>query len=220
MFDIFFCLLALFILMPAFFIVCIVLKVSGEGEIFYFQERVGQDQNLFKIWKFATMLKNSPNMGTGTITLKDDARVLPFGKILRLTKFNELPQLINVLRGDMSIIGPRPHAARDLEGIPEILKHKFLQAKPGLSGLGSIIFRSEDIILSKVADARLFYDGEIAPYKASLDIWYQENQNLKLYFTLIFYTIRVVLTKDTKFIFDTLPGIPKPNMKLGKFISA
>lgn len=218
-FDILFSLIALAAFMPVFIITCVLLRFTGEGEIFYFQERVGQGQTKFKIWKFSTMLKNSASMGTGTITLKDDPRVLPFGKILRQTKFNELPQLINVIKGDMSIIGPRPHAARDLDGIPEKLKAKFLRSKPGLSGLGSIVFRSEDSILSKVDDPRLFYDQEIAPYKAMLDVWYHENRTLKLYFILILYTLRVVITKDADFAFKALPSIPKPNKELGKFIN-
>ncbi len=101
-FDILFSGIALVVLSPLLIPIMIVLKVTGEGEIFYLQKRIGKDGKPFKIIKFATMLKNSPNIGTTTVTVKDDPRVLPFGKFLRKTKINELPQLINILKGDMS----------------------------------------------------------------------------------------------------------------------
>ena len=86
----------------------LILKLTGEGEIFYFQERVGLNNKTIKIFKFATMLKNSEQMGTGIYTAKNDPRILPFGNFLRKTKINELPQIINVLKNEMSFIGPRP----------------------------------------------------------------------------------------------------------------
>ena len=95
-FDIILSGLALLVLSPIFIIVIFILKLTGEGEIFFLQERIGKDGKLFKLYKFATMLKDSPNIGTGTITTKDDPRVLPVGKFLRKTKINELPQLLNI----------------------------------------------------------------------------------------------------------------------------
>ncbi len=100
--------LALLVLSPLMIPIAIGLVLTGEHEIFYFQSRVGRGGQMFKLFKFATMLKNSPNIGTGTITLKNDPRILPMGKFLRNTKINELPQLLNILRGDMSFVGPRP----------------------------------------------------------------------------------------------------------------
>ncbi len=99
---------ALCFLMPLLVPVILILLFTGEREVFYLQKRIGYRNRPFYIWKFATMLKNSPNIGTGEITLRNDPRVTPFGKVLRLTKINELPQIINVLKGDMSIVGPRP----------------------------------------------------------------------------------------------------------------
>ena len=107
-FDIFFSGLALLVLSPLFIILILILRFSGEGEIFFLQERIGKDNKPFMLFKFATMLKNSPHIGTGTITVKNDPRVLPIGKFLRKSKINELPQLINIFKGDMSSIGPRP----------------------------------------------------------------------------------------------------------------
>ena len=107
-FDIFFSGLALLFLSPLLVPIFIILKFSGEGEVFFLQERIGKGGDVFKLFKFATMLKDSPNIGTGTVTMKGDPRVLPVGKFLRKTKINELPQLLNIFFGDMSVIGPRP----------------------------------------------------------------------------------------------------------------
>ena len=106
--DITVSLFALTVLFPLFVPIMIILRVTAEGEVFYFQERIGLKNSRFHIWKFATMLKNSMNMGSGSITLKNDFRVTSIGKFLRKTKINELPQIINILKGDISLVGPRP----------------------------------------------------------------------------------------------------------------
>src|SRR6476661_5048952 len=99
---------ALIILSPILIPIMILLKLTGEHEIFYFQKRIGYHNKPFDIWKFATMMKDSPNIGTGEITLRNDPRVTSMGRFLRMSKINELPQIINVFKGDMSIVGPRP----------------------------------------------------------------------------------------------------------------
>ena len=106
--DIFVSLATLILLLPFFLPIIVILRFSGEGEVFYFQERYGINNSKFKIWKFATMLKNSMNMGTGSITLQNDPRVTRIGFYLRKSKINELPQIINILKGDISLVGPRP----------------------------------------------------------------------------------------------------------------
>jgi lipopolysaccharide/colanic/teichoic acid biosynthesis glycosyltransferase len=100
--------IALLVLMPLLLPVCILLRFTGEGEVFYAQTRIGLNGKTFKLLKFATMLKNSPQIGAGAITVTNDPRVLPIGRFLRKTKINELPQILNILLGDMSIVGPRP----------------------------------------------------------------------------------------------------------------
>ena len=110
--------LALVVLSPLLVPMVIALMLTGEGEIFFVQQRVGRGGEFFGLYKFATMLKDSPNIGTGTVTLKDDPRVLPLGKFLRKTKINELPQLLNIFVGDMSIIGPRPQTRRCFDAFP------------------------------------------------------------------------------------------------------
>ena len=107
-FDILFSSIALLLLIPLSIPIILILKLTGEGEIFFQQERIGKEGHKFRLLKFATMLKNSPNIGTGTVTIQGDPRVLPVGKFLRKTKINELPQLINIFVGNMSVIGPRP----------------------------------------------------------------------------------------------------------------
>ena len=129
--DIFLSGFGIIVLSPLLVIILPVLKLTGEGEILFFQQRVGFRKEKFGIIKFATMLKDSPNIGAGTITEKNDTRVLPVGKILRKTKINELPQLVNVLIGNMSLVGPRPHAERDLNGVDPIVLEKFYQSNLG-----------------------------------------------------------------------------------------
>ena len=108
--DVFISVIAIILLLPVFIPIILILRFSGEGEVFYAQERVGRFRKPFRLLKFATMLKDSPTLPGGFLTLKDDPRVLPIGKFLRKTKINELPQLFNIIKGDMSFIGPRPQA--------------------------------------------------------------------------------------------------------------
>lgn len=210
-FDLCFSILGLIALSPVFLVVAVILRFTGEGEIFYRQSRIGQFGEEFEILKFATMLKNSPNIGSGTITSKNDPRILPVGRILRKTKINELPQLINVVMGEMSLIGPRPHVERDLSGVsPDVLK-RVLTLKPGLSGVGSLVFRNEEQILQMFEDPRLFYDNELAPYKAELEIWFLKNQGKKIYFSLILATLLSLIFDEKKviaFFFKDIPAIP------------
>ncbi len=118
LFDVIFSGIALVFLSPLLIPIALLLKLSGEGEIFFLQERVGKNREMFKLYKFATMLKDSPNIGTGTVTMKNDPRILPIGAFLRKTKINELPQLLNVFLGHMSLIGPRPQAQRCFDAFP------------------------------------------------------------------------------------------------------
>ena len=113
LFDIILSVFALILLIPLFAAISVLLLCTGEGKIFYKQERVGREKKLFKLLKFATMLEDSPNLPGGDITLGNDPRVLPVGRILRKTKINELPQLINILRGELSLVGPRPLTPRN-----------------------------------------------------------------------------------------------------------
>ena len=141
--------IAIIILSPLLVPISICLLLTGEHYVFYLQKRIGYKNKPFYIYKFATMLKNSPNIGTGLHTTEKDPRILPFGGLLRKTKINELPQLINIFLGNMTIIGPRPLVDKTFEPYSEEVKNNIYNVKHGLSGIGSIIFRDEEVLLSK-----------------------------------------------------------------------
>lgn len=204
---------ALLILGPLLIPVMLILKFTGEGEVFYLQERVGLNGKLFNIWKFATMLKNSPNMGNAYITTQGDPRVLPMGKFLRKSKINELPQLINILKGDISIVGPRPQVKSHLDLYPKNKLADVLSIQPGLTGIASLFFRDEEAMISKSGmDPKEFYKNFIAPYKADLEIWYKNHKGLFTYFLLIGMTAWCVMFSKSKVyekFFKDLPLAPK-----------
>lgn len=213
-FDLIFSSLALIVLSPFLIPVAIVLRLSGEGEVFFLQERIGKDGKPFKLYKFATMLKNSPNIGTGTVTVKHDPRVLPVGRFLRKTKINELPQLINILFGNMSVVGFRPQTRRCFLAYPPTLQKIIVQVKPGLSGVGPIVFRAEEDILAGHAGSVDFYDQVIAPYKGQVEAWYVDHQTLFTYFAVIFVTMWVVIFPNSSLVWRVFKGLPVPPAEL------
>ena len=219
-FDILFSGLALLVLAPLLLPIALLLRLTGEGEVFYIQQRVGADGRMFGLLKFATMLKNSASIGTGTVTVKNDPRVLPMGKFLRKTKINELPQLINILVGDMSVVGPRPQAQRCFDAFPKDVQREIVKVKPGLSGVGSIFFRDEEDLLHEVANPTEFYDQIIAPYKGALEKWYVQNASLKNYFLVIFVTAWVVLFPKSRIAWSVFEGLPHPPRELSALASA
>ena len=208
-FDITLSLMALFILLPVLLPIALVLKFTGEGEVFFYQARVGKKGISFRLIKFATMLRDSPNIGTGTVTLKNDPRVLPFGRLLRATKINELPQLLNVIFGDMSLIGPRPQTRRCFDAFKLEHQKYIVSVKPGLSGIGSIIFRNEEEMLQSAENANLFYDTIIMNYKGKVEKWYVENLDLKTYLKLIIFTIIIVIKPNSISVYDWFSDLPK-----------
>ena len=218
-FDILLSLIALIVLSPLFFITLIILKMTGEGEVFFIQERCGQYGEMFNLIKFATMNKNSPNIGTGTVTLKDDPRVLPVGKFLRTTKVNELPQLLNVLAGKMSIIGPRPQTQRCFNAFPNRSQEQIKKVRPGLSGIGSIVFRGEERMMHISTDPEYFFDEVIMPYKGLLEEWYVANQGLKTYAVGIFLTLWVIFFPRSKLQWRVFPQLPVPPSELAELVN-
>ena len=201
------------ILLPLFLPITIMLRLTGEGEIFYLQERVGYKNSKFKILKFATMLKNSLEIGTGSITLENDFRVTRFGKFLRKTKINELPQLVNIIKGDITIVGPRPVLHQDWKLCPDSVINKTYNVKPGLTGIGSIIFRDEESLISSIEgkDYHEFYKRIIAPYKGNLEMWYQKNRSMSLDLKLIFLTAMVIILPSNRLHEKWFKDLPKRN---------
>lgn len=213
--DIVLSLIAILILTPLLIPICIILLLTGEHKVFYLQERVGYKNKKFKIIKFVTMLSDSPNMGTGSLTTRNDPRVLPFGKFLRKSKINELPQIFNIFIGNMSVVGPRPQMEVDFKKYPLTIQKEIYDAKPGLTGIGSIIFRDEEKLFSlpKGKNLHVFYKKNIAPYKGEVELWYKNNISIILDLKLIFITIWVVLFPKSNILFKLIKGIPKNPIK-------
>jgi len=211
--DISLSLIAIILLSPCLLPIIIILKFTGEGYVFYKQSRVGKDEKVFYLYKFATMFKNSPNMKGGNITSKSDPRILPFGKFLRKYKLNELPQIINVLIGDMSIIGRRPTVREHFDFYDSEVKYIISKLKPGLSGVSSIVFRDEEnyFIENSPEKNKLIYQNKIAPFKGELEMWYSRNQSFIVDVLLIIITIFSIVKPASNLhniIFKDLPKHP------------
>ncbi|MFM7709922.1 MAG: sugar transferase [Ferruginibacter sp.] len=195
--DLFLSLTAIVILLPLFVPIILILLCTGEREVFYRQRRIGQNGKPFMILKFATMLKNSAQMGTKEITLRNDPRVTPVGRFLRKTKINELPQLFNVVRGEMSMVGPRPLMEVSYNLYTPEQQTRIYESKPGITGIGSIVFRDEEKLVSAADDPRVAYQNIFA-YKADLEIWYRYRAGWGLDCLIIFVTAWSVLVPDTQ----------------------
>ena len=214
-FDIVLSALAIMVLSPLLIPVMIILKLTGEHDIFYRQKRVGYKNRFFMIWKFATMMKGSSRMGTGSLTVKNDPRVFPFGRFLRKTKINELPQLFNVLLGEMSVVGPRPQMEVDFLKYPEHVQKVIYDSHPGITGIGSIVFRDEERwITEHEGDRHEFYRKHIAPYKGELELWYQKHLTFYTDAMLIFLTAWVIIFPKSDLIYRIFRDFPERPQEL------
>jgi lipopolysaccharide/colanic/teichoic acid biosynthesis glycosyltransferase len=206
--DILIAAITLVVLSPVWIICILVLLCTGEHEVFFVQKRVGYKNKLFNIWKFATMLKNSPNIGTGEITLRNDPRVTKFGRLLRISKLNELPQVINVLNGDMSIVGPRPLMNISFRQYPEDVQQIIYNCKPGMTGIGSLIFRDEERIVSEANDPQAMY-AAVSAYKGALELWYQVHCSFYTDSMIIFLTAWSIIFPNNKLTYRIFKGLPQ-----------
>ena len=212
--DVLLSVLALLVLLPLFIPIVAILLLTGEHKVFYSQTRVGYKNQDFKILKFVTMLSNSANMGSGSLTLKNDPRVLPVGSFLRKTKINELPQILNIIIGDLSIVGPRPQMQVDFDKYSAEVQRKIYNVRPGLTGIGSIVFRDEESLISAASEKENphdFYKRVIAPYKGELEMWYQAKRSLILDFQLIFITAWAIVVPETRLYEKWFHDLPKRN---------
>lgn len=208
--------IALLLLSPVFIPIMIALKLTGEGYVFYLQERVGHKNKLFHIYKFATMLKDSPNMKGGLITTQRDPRMTPLGPFLRKSKINELPQLLNIFLGHMSVVGPRPVMQKSFDQYPEDVQKVIYNSKPGLTGIGSIIFRDEEELITQVrdngGDTWEFYKNKIYPYKGEVEKWYQQNASMYVDLLLPFITAWTIIRPKSDLLFKIFKDLPtKPD---------
>jgi lipopolysaccharide/colanic/teichoic acid biosynthesis glycosyltransferase len=214
-FDFISSLVVLLLLTPLLLPIIVLLKITSEGEVFYFQERIGMFNKPFMIFKFATMMKNSSKMKGGYITVKNDPRLTFMGGFLRKSKINELPQLLNILLGHMSVVGPRPVMRVSFESYPENIQKVIYNSKPGLTGIGSIIFRDEEELITEVknngGDIWDFYKNVIYHFKGDLELWYQNNNSFVLDLKLIFMTAWVILFPNSRLYEKWFKDLPKRN---------
>ena len=218
LFDLVFSGLSILVLSPLLLPIILLLRITGEGEVFFSQERMGKDGSLFSLHKFATMLKDSPNIGTGTLTVQNDPRILPLGKFLRKTKINELPQLFNVFKGDMSIVGPRPQSPINFSAFSEDVQKNIMLVPPGLTGLGSIYFSDEEAMLTSAVHQDEFYDSVIMPYKGQLEIWYVNNATVLIDLKIVYVTaLKIIFPRLKLNLSKFFNEIPSPPKELQKF---
>jgi lipopolysaccharide/colanic/teichoic acid biosynthesis glycosyltransferase len=159
------------------------------------------------------MLKDSPNMKGGVLTTKKDPRITPMGSFLRKSKINELPQLFNIFLGDMSFVGPRPLMEISFNTYSAMIQKIIYNAKPGLTGIGSIVFRDEEELIteSKIRGEDIwdFYSNTIYPFKGDLEVWYLQNQSLIVDFKIILITAWVIVNSDSNIVYDIFKSLPK-----------
>ena len=212
-FDLFISSFLLVILIPFLLPFCIILRFTGEGEIFYLQDRIGKGLVPFKMLKFATMLKDSPHIGSGMLTMKGDPRVFPFGQFLRKTKINELPQLWNVIRGDISLVGPRPQVKSHFDYFSAETIALYSTINPGVTGIDSIVFRDEESLLMKAEKENIdYYKEVITPIKGELVKWYVINQSMMTDLKILTATVLCILLPKSKFYFSWFKDLPQINV--------
>jgi len=194
-FDITLSIVAFILALPLLLILALIIIITMPGPVFYFQIRTGFHGKKFTIYKFRTMIVNTDSI---VITIDSDKRITPFGRILRATKFDELPQLWNILKGDMSFVGPRP----DVPGYYDELKGDdriVLEVKPGLTGADSIAYTYEEIILQRQADPVKFYNEKLFPDKVRINKAYVLKRNFLLDVKIIVFTLFGRHLKDREF---------------------
>lgn len=183
------------------------LLFTAEHEVFFKQKRIGRYNRPFYIWKFATMLKNSADIGTREITIRNDPRVTKVGKFLRITKINELPQLVNVIAGDMSIVGPRPLMEVSHKLYPVAVSEKIYSCRPGITGIGSVVFRDEEELLSKSQNPRALYQLIFA-HKSALELWYHDNRSFSTDMKILFITLWSVFFPKNNLLHKLFKNLP------------
>ncbi|MDD2674392.1 MAG: sugar transferase [Flavobacterium sp.] len=215
-FDLSLSIIGLLVISPLFIVIIFMLKFTAEGEIFYLQERMGLHNKLFKIYKFATMLKDSPNLGDKTLTVRNDPRITKVGQFLRITKINELPQILNVVKGDMSLVGPRPLLPKSFEKYTVSVQNVIYKNRPGITGLGSLVFRDEELLVTKYKelgkDPIEYYKTYIYPHKGALEEWYFYNCSILVDIKILFLTFWSLLNPTSQLVYRTLKNLPlKPD---------
>lgn len=194
LFDIVASSLGLVLLSPLFIIISVTIKFTSKGPVFFRQTRVGRNEKLFQIHKFRTMVVNAESKGL-KITVGADSRITPIGYILRKTKFDELPQLIDVLIGNMSLVGPRPEVPEYVRYYTPEIKQKIFSVRPGITDAASIEMIDENDILAKSSNPEYTYINEILPLKLSYAVKYADHHNLFIDLVLILKTLKKIIIR-------------------------
>jgi lipopolysaccharide/colanic/teichoic acid biosynthesis glycosyltransferase len=189
--DVFVSSLLLLLLMPLFGLIALLIKLDSKGPVFFCQERVGQGMQKFQIWKFRTMIADAPLRGA-PLTIDGDRRITRFGRILRKTKIDELPQLINVLAGEMCLVGPRPEVPRYVEMFRQDYE-EILQIPPGITDIASVKYSDEAALLTLAYDPEHEYVTRVLPDKIELAKQYVRNSSFSLDLSLITQTVKKIL---------------------------
>lgn len=193
LFDVCLSILALVALSPLLLSVALIIYFTGDGEIIFRQERAGQNGQKFRIYKFATMAKNSAKMGSGLFTEENDARILPFGGWLRQTRINELPQIFNVVKGDMSLVGFRPFVSSTYLEAEKLSKKGAYTMKPGMTSIASILGINYETLLLGIENREDYYFSKILPEKVKIEDWWAENISVRYYTLVIIFTVIAVI---------------------------
>jgi len=209
-FDLFFSIILLIFFLPIFIFIIVVLFVFNNGDVFYFQTRLGLNNKIFRIIKFSSMMKDSLSLPGGATTTRNDPRVTKIGKFLRITKLNELPQLINVIIGNMSFVGPRPLMNEGFSQFTVEAKSVLYKSKPGITGVSSVVFRDEEkyVTYSGIIP-ELFYKDYIFPYKSKLELWYYKNKSFYVDIMLIILTAIKIVFPSSRIEFKVFKTLPK-----------
>lgn len=193
--DIFMSTIIFILFFPLFLLGCFLAKIQSSGPIFYKAERVGQNGRLFRMYKFRTMVVNADQIGIG-LTTHNDARVTSIGRILRFIKLDELPNFLNVIKGDMSLIGPRPESPSYVRHYTDEQKQVLL-VRPGITGPSQIANRNEELKLAEQTDPEQFYISELMPKKLSLDLHYVKTQSFISDMRWLLMTMWVIVFPQT-----------------------
>lgn len=184
--------LGLLVLGPVLLLIALAIKLDSPGPIFFRQERVGRFGRPFRIHKFRTMRHDPVGQGL-QITVGADRRITRVGQVLRSSKLDELPQLIDVWLGTMSLVGPRPEVPRYVAHYPQAMKDKVLSVRPGITDIASIEYRDESTVLARAADPERAYIDEVLPHKLALAASYVDQASVWLDIKLILRTIAAIV---------------------------
>ena len=177
---------------PVFLVIAALIRCTSKGSIFYKQERVGRGSRIFMVWKFRTMTLDADRCGP-LITASDDVRITPIGRYLRKNKIDELPQLWNVLVGDMSLVGPRPQVPRFVDAFPPDQRDIILSVRPGITGPTQLEFRDEEKMLKGRADREGYYIAHLLPTKCRMDVEYVHNRSFSYDLSIFWETGKIIL---------------------------